>query len=168
MIELGFYDFLFPFIITAALLFALLRKSKVLGESVQLNGVVALSIAFLVFGFPVLAGISLATPLATFFTQATVWVLIGVVGLLLASFFYPDLMGFLSKMMTSRSLLSAMLALAIALMVTSGLVTVFTGGLQEKPGGPPSPPVDVLIVSSAVIIFVVIILVASTVYSIKK
>ena len=170
MIDLGFYNFLFPFIITAAIMFALLKKSKVLGDSVQLNAVVALSVAFLIFGFPVLAGISLATPLATFFTQITVWVLIGFVGFLFASFFYPDLTGFLAKTMNTRSMLSVGLALGITLMVTSGLITVFSGNLnaEPKPGAPPSPPADVILVISAVVIFVVIILVASSIYTIRK
>lgn len=152
------------------MLFALLKKSKILGESVPTNAVVALSVAFMVFGFPVIAGVSLETPLATFFTQATVFAMLLTVGLLLSSFFYPDLLGFLSKVMTSRSMLSAGIALGLALMVTSGMVVVFTGNLNAppKPGQAPGPPVDVIVVAASIIIFVVIILVASSLYSIKK
>ncbi len=170
LIDLGFYNFLFPFIITAALFFALLKKSKILGESVSINAAVSLSVAFLVFGFPVLAGISLATPLATFFTQVTVWILIIVVGLVFASFFYPDLTGFLSKMITSRTMLFEMITLGVALMIISGLVITFSGQLSDtpRPGQPPGPPLDVALISAAVIIFVVIILIASSIASIRK
>ena len=169
MINLGFYKYLFPFIITAALFFAMLKKSKLMGDSTQLNAIISLSVAFLVFGFPVLAGISLETPFSAFFTQATVWILVLSLGFLMASFFYPDLLGFLKEAITTRSMLSAMIAIGVSLMVTSGLVTVFTGSLSasEKPGAPPSAPRDVILISSSIIIFVVLILIAASAYRIR-
>ncbi len=162
LISLGFYDFLFPFIITAAIFYALLRKTKVLGESPAVNAALALSVAFLIFGYPVIVGFALGSSLSVFFTQGTVFILILLMGFLVASFFYPDLGKFLSEAFTRRTTLMAMVALAIALFVTSGLVNVFTFGAgQPQPGSPPSAPVDVITISSAIIIFVVLIIIAA-------
>jgi len=90
--------------------------------------------------------------------------------MIMASFFYPDLMGFLGKVMTSRSVLMIMIVVGIVLMVTSGLVVVFTGGLTTTPkaGAPPSTPTDVYVIIAGVMIFAVLILVASAIFGIKK
>jgi cytochrome b subunit of formate dehydrogenase len=163
MIDLGFYDFLFPFIIASAIFYALLKKSKVMGESVVINATLALSIALLIFGFPILAGLSLATPLSSFFTQATTWILIFFIAVLMASFFYPDITKVLLEQFTRRTALFVMIAIGIALFITSGLVTTFTFGLAgpPKPGAPPTPPLDVILIASSLIIFIVVILVAA-------
>ncbi len=163
MINLGFYNFIFPFIITAAILYALLRKSKVLGESVVINAVLALSVAFMIFGYPVIVGVSLATPLATFFTQATVFIIIVFVGFMLASLFYPNLGTFLTERIKSRSILFLMVVLAIALFVTSGLITVFVGNLGKPaaPGSAPTTPTDVILIAAGLIIFIVLLIVAT-------
>lgn len=165
MVNLGFYNFIFPFIITSAIFYALLRRSKVFGESIVVNAVVSLSIAFMIFGYPVIAGVSLATPLATFFTQATVWLLIIFVGIIIASLFYPNLSDMLTKQMTHRTTLFMMIALAIALFVTSGLVTVFTGTFNKPvtPGSPPSIPTDVILIAAGLIIFIVLLLIATAI-----
>jgi hypothetical protein len=165
MISLGFYDFLFPFIITSAIFYALLRKSKVFGESIFINAVIALSIALLIFGFPVIAGISLASPLSTFFAQATVWILILFIGVLLASFFYPDLTKVLLETFRRRTTLMMMITIGIVLFITSGLLSVFTFGFgaPPKPGAPPGPPVDVIAIAVALSIFIVLLIVASTI-----
>jgi quinol-cytochrome oxidoreductase complex cytochrome b subunit len=163
MISLGFYTYLFPFIITVAIFYALLKKSKVFGESIVINAVVALSIALLVFGFPVIAGVSLASPLSIFFTQATVWILIFVIGILLASFFYPELTKMLLETFKRRTVLMLMLVIGVVLFITSGLLSVFTYGLAPKPGagGAPGTPLDVIYITVALMIFIVLIIVAA-------
>jgi hypothetical protein len=163
LIALGFYDFLFPFIITSAIFYALLRKSKVFGESAFINAAISLSIALLIFGFPVIAGISLATPLSTFFTQATVWILIIAIGFLLASFFYPDLTKVLLETFKRRTTLMMMLAIGITLFITSGLLSVFTSGLFAPRAGAPSPPLDIILIAAGLIIFVVLIIIATAI-----
>jgi hypothetical protein len=163
LIALGFYDFLFPFIITSAIFYALLRKSKVFGESAFINAAISLSIALLIFGFPVIAGISLATPLSTFFTQATVWILIIAIGFLLASFFYPDLTKVLLETFKRRTTLMMMLAIGITLFITSGLLSVFTSGLYAPRAGAPAPPLDIILIAAGLIIFVVLIIIATAI-----
>jgi len=164
LIDLGFYDFLFPFIITSAIFYGLLKKTKVLGESVTLNGALALSIAFLIFGFPRLfLGVSLASPFSRFFTQATVWILIFGVGILLASFFYPDITKFLVEQFTRRTVLMVMIVIGISLLITSGFISVFTGvwGGEGGLGGGVSS--DIIIIATALIIFIILIIIAGAI-----
>jgi len=161
LLSLGFYDFLFPFIITATIVFGLLKKSKILSESWVINGVVSLSIAFMIFGFPVIVGVSLASPFSTYFTQITVFVLVFVMGLLLASFFYPDLTGMLLKQVTRRSSMYVMIAIAIAFFITSGMVNIFFPPAKATtPGTPAGTPTDVILIAAAVVIFIVLIIIA--------
>jgi hypothetical protein len=163
MISLGFYNYLFPFIITSAIFYALLKKSKVFGESIFINAIISLSIALLIFGYPVIAGISLATPLSTFFTQATVWILVFAIGILLASFFYPDLTKVLLETFKRRSTLMIMLAIGITLFITSGLLSVFTSGLYASRPGALGPPLDIILIATGLIIFVVLIIIATAI-----
>ncbi len=168
MIDLGFYDYIFPFIITSAILYALLKKSKIFGESLTINAVLSLSIAFMVFGFPVIVGMSLASPFSRFFTQATVFIMIFVVAMVMASVFYPDFMKMLADQFTKRSQVMQMIAIAIALLVTSGLVTVFTQGFNQVPGqkrpSTPGPSTDIILIAAALVIFIVLIFIAASMF----
>ena len=56
LVELGFYDFFFPFLILTVITFALLRKSRILGEGVAINAVISLAIGMMILGFPVIVG----------------------------------------------------------------------------------------------------------------
>jgi len=163
LVDLGFYNFFFPWIITTAIMYGLLKKSKVFGDSAMMNGTISLSISFLVIGFPLIFGNPsvFALPMATFFTQATVIVLFLAVGFLMASFFYPNLTSYLSSVMKHRSILAAMIALALGLFITSGLIQILIGGY-----GKPSktgPPLDVITITSGIVIFVVVIIIATVV-----
>jgi hypothetical protein len=146
-------------------MYGLLKKSKIFGDSPLINAVVSLSIAFMIFGFPVIAGISLATPLSTFFTQATVWILVLFVGFVFASLFYPDLTKMLLKAFTRRTTLGAMIVLGITLFIVSGLFnTVFIPPTKPTPSGVPAgTPVDVITIVAGVLIFVVLLTIAMAV-----
>jgi len=163
MIEFGFYSYIFPFLISSAIFYALFKKSKILGDSVVINAVIALSIAFMVLGFPVLVGFTLETELSLFFTQATVFILIFVVGIIIASVFYPDLPKLLSEQFTRRTTIYQMIALGIALFVTSGLVIVFTQGVAPDPNATrPTATADVVLIVSGIVIFIVLIMIAAS------
>ena len=168
LVDLGFYDFFFPFLITSAIIYALLRKSKVLGESNVINGVVALSIGLLVFGFPVLTGLTFGTELSTFFVQGTVWILILVAAVVIAGVFYPDIWKVAGEQFKSRNFLFYMLAIAIGIFVTSGLVSVFVNignpALTGKEPEVPGPPSDIVIIIAALIIFMLLIVIAASVF----
>jgi hypothetical protein len=164
MIEWGFYGYLFPFLLTLALFYGLLSKSKLLGGSPLVNGVIALCAAFLIFGFPILAGISLALPLSMFFAHTTVFLLVFVMAFLLASLFYPDMMDWLASVFTRRTTLWAMLGLGMVLFISSGLMSVLTQQIYAPPTpGVPALPTDIIILIVGVVLFVVFLMIAVSV-----
>lgn len=160
LLEVGFYDLLI-FILSLALFYALLRKVKILGESPLVNAVVAFSIAFLIFGFPVIVGFSLTLPLVTFFTHSFVWILVFFIGFIIASFFYPDLPKFLAEKFTSRSMLSIAIAVGITSVIISGLINVFWATPPRE--GIIQYPLDTTIIAAGVIIFCVLLIIAGSI-----
>jgi len=59
--QLGFFAFL-PFILTAAVIYGILRRSKIFGEpekNIAVNATVALVSAFMVWAYPILTGTSI-------------------------------------------------------------------------------------------------------------
>jgi hypothetical protein len=166
LIQTGFLDALI-FMITAAIFYGLFRKTKILGESVVINGVLALAIAFFIFVFPAMFGVSLILPVTRFFGGALVWILIFLIGFLLAGFFYPDLGKMLAETFTRRTALTIMIIIGITLFITSGLITVFTGGWAPSPPGEgaagPGIPTDIIILAAGLIIFIVLIIIASAI-----
>lgn len=161
-ISLGFLNALMLFFFSA-ILYAILRKSKIFGESDVINGFIAFVAAFFVFVFPFVTGVSLIPNLTLFFTQTVIILLFLIVGFIMAALFYPDMPQFLSEHFTHRSILSVMIALGIALFVISGLVSTFFASFTSpklQTGGP-GPSSDVLIIGAALIIFVVILIVAA-------
>jgi len=64
--QLGFFGFLLPWLLTFAVVFGLLSKTKALGEDLKINGVIALVVAFFVIGFG-------GPALGTFFVNLFGW-----------------------------------------------------------------------------------------------
>lgn len=163
MIDLGFYGYFFPFVITLAIAFALLQKSKILGENAKVNGVVAGVLAFLVFGFPVITGTSLAEPISIFFTQTIVIALVFVMVIVIASIFHPKIFDFLSEEFTAASL-NSIIVIVIGLLIVSSLITVFWSATKtpEKPGEIRSSS-DIRILIVILIAFIAFLVIASQV-----
>jgi len=135
LLSIGFFNILI-FILALTILYAILRRIKILGENPAINAIVAFSAAFFVFAFPVISGINLLSPLSTYITQVLIFALVFFGGMIMASFFYPDLINFLASAFKSRNVLLGMIALSLALFVTSGLVSIFyspTGIAQPSP-----------------------------------
>ena|SRR3972149_4426547 len=89
--DIGFFQYLLPFMISAAIFYGLLRKSQIFGEpgaNVAVNAIIALGAAFMVIAYPVLVGVSIEKQFATFFFNAAISILTIVVGLMLASMFF--------------------------------------------------------------------------------
>ncbi|MDI6798996.1 MAG: hypothetical protein QMD12_03345 [Candidatus Aenigmarchaeota archaeon] len=161
LISFGFYNLLI-WMLALAIMYAILKKSKILGESPFINGVVALAIAFFIFAFPVLTGVSLTLPTAAFFTQTTVILLFFIVGFIMASLFYPDLPKFLIEQFTRRTTLWALVALGIGLFITSGLVGTFWFGIAPTQGAG-GVPTDIIIIVTGVILFIVVLMIAASI-----
>ena len=161
LVGLGFLDFLI-FLLVLSIVYAFLKKTKMLGGSIVIDSIISFVIAFMVFVYPVITGISLAQPITTFFTQAFIFILIFVVAFLVASMFYPNLLEWLPKVFTSRNTLWGMVGLALAIFVTSGLVSVIYSA-STQPSNVPTAPQDVSILAAGLIIFVVILALSSSI-----
>jgi len=160
MIELGLLD-IFIFIIVVAVFYAFLKKSKILGGTPVIDGVVAISIGFLVFLYRWITGFVLVTPFSMLFTQATAILMLFIFGILAASMFYPDMTKWLVEAFAkSRSMMTIMIVIGLALVISSGLIAVFWTYPPADPGAV-SPPTDIILIAVAVILFVVIIIIAS-------
>ena len=164
MISLGFLNALMLFFF-AVILYAVLKKSHILGDSDILNAIISFIAAFFVFVFPFITGTNLIPNFSVFFTQAVVILLFLIMGFIMASLFYPDMPAFLAEHFTHRSIISVFIALGLALFIISGLVTTllasFTSPKLTSTGGP-GPSSDVLIIAAGLIIFVVVLIVASS------
>lgn len=89
---LGFFEFIVPFLLTAAIFYGLLRKSKVMGdpkENVAVNAIIALVAGFMVWAYPILSGIPVEKMFAEFFFKGTMIILTLLVGVLGAGMFLP-------------------------------------------------------------------------------
>lgn len=166
LLNLGAYDIIL-FAFFAALFYAVLRKTKILGDSPVLLGVISLGLSFLIFGFPVITGAgSLLFNFTTFFTQIGVIGVVFLVAFLLASFFYPNMPEMLAKSFTHRSALVAMIALVIVLFLTSGLVQVFWQATLSPPSNSISSkaapiPQNILLFVAGISIFMIMIIIAA-------
>jgi len=92
LIDLGFFAFMLPYILTSAVFYGLLRKSQVFGkpdENVAVNAVVALIASFMVWASPVILGIDIQTQLAAFFIQVVVVSVVFIVALMITGMFFP-------------------------------------------------------------------------------
>lgn len=148
------------FLLVLTLLYAFLRTKKILGDNPVINAVIAFSIAFLVFAYPIISGVNLVLPLSSFFTQLFIISLVLFLGILIAGIFYPNLLEFLGKAFQSRNVLFGMIALALSLFVTSGLISVIfmpTSGATQQA----RDAADMSLFVAGLIILFVILLIAS-------
>jgi hypothetical protein len=166
LVSLGFFNLL-TFILAMALVYALLKQRKIFGDNVLINATIAFSVAFFIFAYPIITGISLVAPITSFLSQAFVFILVFFIGFLVASIFYPDFPKVLSEFFKSRNVLFSMIALSVALFVTSGLVTVIYNStpLSGQSGGQPSPSRENTLLIAGLIIAVIVLLIAGSIRS---
>lgn len=125
--ELGFFKFLLPYILTSAIFYGGLRKSRVFGEpekNTVVNMTVALVASMMVWAAPILAGIDIETQLAAFFMQATAISLVFMVSIMIAGMFLPpDLPTVLKEALGNK------IAALVFIGIVSGVFVLFTSGL---------------------------------------
>ncbi|MEM5799760.1 MAG: hypothetical protein QXZ43_03805 [Candidatus Aenigmatarchaeota archaeon] len=157
--ELGAFNFLFPFMLTSAIFYGLLRKSKLFGSdsdrNVALNGVIALSAAFMVWAFPVINGVDIQAQLSTFFMQGMIVMLILMVGLMVTGMILPEnLPQHLWEQMKGKSTPTTLLLIGIIVgiivFLTSGLVSLFL-----TPEMIATLPVDIILTLGLIFIMIV-------------
>lgn len=125
--EIGVYDFLFPAIITSAIIYALLRKTKLFGEeAVVVNGVLALVFSFFIWGYAVsLPLMSLDLPLSKFITHFFIISLIFLFAFIGASLAYPDFSEALNRAFGGSN---TIIYIFLVIMI---IIFFFTSGLGE-------------------------------------
>lgn len=135
--DLGFFKFLLPFLLTAAIFYGLLRKSKVFGppeENIAVNAIVALVAGFMVWAYPIIAGVDVQAQFSKFIFQSTVAMFTIIVGLLIAGMFFPsDLPKTIGDIVKSGRGL-AIIIIASILIVAGILVSSGLSNLVIPPG----------------------------------
>ncbi|MBL7169399.1 MAG: hypothetical protein ISS48_00065 [Candidatus Aenigmarchaeota archaeon] len=121
--ELGFYDFLLPWLITSAILWGLLSKSKLFGENaVVINSVLSISISFFIWGFIIFTGSDIGVGLSKFFTQMTFIAIGFAVILIIGSLFFPgDFSKILMEKRAAETLFWIIVIIGIVVLIGSGL-----------------------------------------------
>jgi hypothetical protein len=162
-LSLGVYDvILFAFI--SALFYGVLRKSKILGDSAVLNGIVAIGVAFLFLGYPIITGTpSLLTSIVTFFTQVSIIAIIFLISFLIASFFYPNLTEMLTKKFTHRTTLFALLALGFILFLSSAAEVLWQPMLKPPSPSSPNIPKNITLFIAGISVFMLMLIIAASV-----
>jgi len=133
--DIGAFNFLFPYILTSAIFYGLLRKSKIFGEpeqNVAVNGIVAIVAALMVLAYPIISGVSIEGLLPPFFAQALVVTLVFMVALMIMGMFLPpDLPKVLSDGLLKGNKSGAVLLVGVffgfAILFLSGLGNVLLG-----------------------------------------
>jgi len=154
--RLGVFDVII-FIMFAIIFFAILAKSKILGENLVISGIVATIVAFFIFLYPTFSGFSLVQPLSTLFTQVGVLMLLLAIAFVVSSLFYPDLPKMLSQQFTKPSVLYILIFIIIILVIVSRSAWVLWEGFNLASGS-----ADLIILVAAIFVFIMILYVAAS------
>ncbi|MBU5537472.1 MAG: hypothetical protein QW818_01520 [Candidatus Aenigmatarchaeota archaeon] len=139
--SLGFFKFLLPFILTAAIIYGGLRRAQLFGEpekNVAVNAIVAFVISLFVWAAPIILGIDIESKLSAFFIQGFSVSLIVLIALLLAGMFFPpDLAKNLGERMKTPVFWGGVVIVALiiggVILISSGLGSVlFPRGIGIK------------------------------------
>lgn len=132
MAELGMFKFLFPFMLTAAVFYGLLRKSQIFGDpdrNVAVNGIVALIAGFMVWAYPIISGVDITLQLSNFFMQGLILTVTVMFGLMIAGMFLPpNLSEVLDKHFKGgawAAVIGVTILVAVIIVFTSGLFNTF-------------------------------------------
>ena len=100
-------------------------------------------------------------------TQTMVFIMVFVIALLIASFFYPDLPKFLTTSFTSRGMIMNAIAIGIAIAIVSGAASVIWNQPTGNAGAP-GAPVELVAMAAGVLILIVVLIIASSVVTSKS
>lgn len=151
--ELGFFAFL-PFLLTSAIIYGLLRRSKIFGEpekNVSVNATVAIVAAFMVWGYPIISGTSVAEYqkiYSEFFFKGSIVSVFFLIGLLILTMFVPT--SFIEAIKDDK-IKKVVIALTIGIF---GFISILTGSIFSSLVGISVPQIDLDLIYS--VIFLVI------------
>ncbi|MEM5830983.1 MAG: hypothetical protein QXO40_02155 [Candidatus Aenigmatarchaeota archaeon] len=131
LIDTGIITFIVPSLLFMTLIYVFLTRSKIV-ESKSIAGIISFFVFLLVLIFPIISGINISIFLSTFFVQMFFLTLIFLIGLVTSSIFYSDFSKALERFQRSRSMIVAMIVLAMLIFVTSGMLSFLISTL----GGP--------------------------------
>ncbi len=104
--QLGFFGFLLPWVFVFAVMYALLWKSKALGDNTKTLGVISLVVAFFVIGFG-------GPPLGAFFVGVFGLASLVLAGILVIIFFISLAGGNIENIMGNRSVQYSLVGIGI-------------------------------------------------------
>ena len=153
--DLGIFSFFLPWVITAAIMWGLLKRSKMFDPTI--NAILSISVSFFVWGYLASTAFEIGAPLAAFITQGFVLMLVFVFGLVGASMFYPKFSETLTEVFKSSWIIWMFIGLFFGVLIfTSGLYTVLSSGYQ---GTGIQADVNAMIIMLAALIIGILILV---------
>ena len=126
LVDVGFYNFLLPFILFTTVMYAVLRKTSILGDSVIINAIISVGAGLIVFGVPVILGSSITQSLTAFMTQSVIIILVIAMGFIVSSFFYPNLQAKLPEIFKEGGPATWLIWTVVAFAAAFGLFT-FSG-----------------------------------------
>lgn len=133
---MGFCQFLFPFMLSSAIFYGLLRKSKIMGEegTEVVNATIALVASFMIWAYPVIVGIDITKAMTAFFMQGFVIALFTIIGISIASMAHPKIQDMFEKnKFIPITFVFVFMIAGVILVFTSGLWEVFGGGISIGP-----------------------------------
>ena len=159
LVDLGIFSFFLPWVITAAVMWGLLKRSKMFDSTI--NAILSIAVSFFVWGYLANTAFQIGTPLAAFITQGFVFMLVFVFGLIGASMFYPDFSKTLTEVFKSSMMIWVFIGLFVGvLFFTSGLYEVLIYGPMTANGNAGiKSDVQAMIVMMAALIIGILILV---------
>ncbi len=137
MAETGIYDFLLPMIVFWGIMYGLLRKSKIFGDSEAIYALLTFAFSLFIWGYAAtLPEMSIGKPFSIFTAQFFVVALVFLFAFLGASIAYPDFVDALNYAFKgSNAMIWIFIVIGIIIFFISGMgnflnlgETVFRGG----------------------------------------
>jgi len=154
--DIGAFQFLFPFLLTSAIFYGLLRKSEIFGKperNVAVNSVISLVASFMVWAFPIIQGVNIEAQLATFFAQGTFVTLGLMLVLMLVGMVLPEPSKALSEYLKNNrvgAVIIISIVIGIIIFITSGLFNLII-----SPSVFASIPSDIIITIAVILLLIV-------------
>ncbi|MBI2084110.1 MAG: hypothetical protein HYT70_00645 [Candidatus Aenigmarchaeota archaeon] len=124
LLALGFYEFVLPFILFSTVLYAMLRKTQILGDSIVIHAIVSMGVGLFIFALPVIIGVGIVPALTRFFAQMSILMIVLVFSFLVASFFYPNIVERLPEIVKTSGPLQFIIYMIIGVAGFLGLFSV--------------------------------------------
>lgn len=121
--SIGFFRFLIPFIVSFAIFYGLLRRSRIFGEpekNIAVNATIALSAAFLVSAAPILVGIDITKYISSFLIYITFVILCLIIIFFIPYLYRPPLeeLGISrEKILTNKYVIAFLFVLTISIFI---------------------------------------------------